>query len=110
MKKKTGTFGSKLYRMFLVSILIPFFIALLAFVLYSVRVIMEREERNAQNILNSVSQSMELQFAENKEIRSMFYIYDEVFQEAERLNNPRLSDSYDEYSNTQIENALLFLY
>ncbi len=105
MKKKTGTFGSKLYRMFLVSILIPFFIALLAFVLYSVRVIMEREERNAQNILNSVSQSMELQFAENKEIRSMFYIYDEVFQEAERLNNPRLSDSYDEYSNTQIENA-----
>ena len=91
--------------MFLVSILIPFFIALLAFVLYSVRVIMEREERNAQNILNSVSQSMELQFAENKEIRSMFYIYDEVFQEAERLNNPRLSDSYDEYSNTQIENA-----
>lgn len=105
MKKKTGTFGSKLYRMFLVSILIPFFIALLSFVLYSVRVIMEREERNAQNILNSVSQSMELQFAENKEIRSMFYIYDEVFQEAERLNNPRLSDSYDEYSNTQIENA-----
>ncbi len=59
MKKKTGTFGSKLYRMFLVSILIPFFIALLAFVLYSVRVIMEREERNAQNILNSVSQSMD---------------------------------------------------
>ncbi len=105
MKRAVGTFSAKLNQMFIVGILIPFFIAFLVFVAYSIWTVVEREEKSAQNILNSVSQSLELQFAENEKIKDMFYISKEVFQEAERLNNPQLYTYYDDYSNAQIENA-----
>ena len=105
MKRAVGTFSAKLNQMFIVGILIPFFIAFLVFVAYSIWTVVEREEKSAQNILNSVSQSLELQFAENEKIKDMFYINKEVFQEAERLNNPQLYTYYDDYSNAQIENA-----
>ena len=73
MKRAVGTFSTKLNQMFIVGILIPFFIAFLVFVAYSIWTVVEREEKSAQNILNSVSQSLELQFAENEKINDMFY-------------------------------------
>lgn len=105
MKVKERSFGAKLYSMFIGSVLIPVAIAMAVFLLYSIRVLLDQEEKNARNILNSVSQNIELQFSRIEEVRSMFYINKEVFQEAERLNNPDLYAYYDEYVKTSIENA-----
>lgn len=105
MGKKGRSFGGKLYSMFMRSILIMVFIAVLSFLIYSMNVMAERQERNAQNILNSVSQNLELQFAEIAKVRDAFYIHKEVFQEAERLNNPQLYRYYDELTQIEIEKA-----
>ena len=90
MMKKEQAFGTKLYSMFIGSILIPALIAILCFGGYSNKTINEREERNIQNILNSVSQNLEMQISAVKNIEQAFYIYKEVFHEAEMLNNPGL--------------------
>lgn len=105
MKKKRAAFEEKLYHIFVVSVLLPFCIVLLAFGLYSVMVLIKWEENSTQNVLNTVSQSLEQQFAENEQIRSMFYIYDELFRGARKFNNAQLYAYYGEYSNIQMENA-----
>lgn len=107
MRKKGVAFEEKLYRIFVVSILLPFCIVLLAFVTHSVLVLIKWEENSTQNVLNTVSQSMEQQFDENEQIRSMFYIYDELFRGARKFNNAQLYVYNDEYSNIQIENAYI---
>ena len=105
MMKKEQAFGTKLYSMFIGSILIPALIAILCFGGYSNKTINEREERNIQNILNSVSQNLEMQISAVKNIEQAFYIYKEVFQEAEMLNNPGLYENYDELTKLDIENG-----
>lgn len=104
MNKKEKTFSAKLYSMFLISMLIPAIIAMLCFGIYANRLAIRREERNSQNILNSVSQNLELQFSGNDSIRDAFYVHKKVFQEAESLNNPGLYQYYDELTRIDIEN------
>lgn len=74
MKVKERSFGAKLYSMFIGSVLIPVVIAMAVFLLYSIRVLLDQEEKNARNILNSVSQNIELQFSRIEEVRSTFYM------------------------------------
>ena len=64
----------------------------------------EREERNIENVLNSVSQNLELQFSEVKEVRDAFY-FNDVFKKAEQLNNPKLYEYYDSMKLIDMENA-----
>lgn len=104
MNKQNKTFSVKLYSMFLISMLIPTIIAMLCFWIYVNRLAIRREEKNSQNILNSVSQNLELQFAGNDNIRDAFYVHKKVFQEAESLNNPGLYQYYDELTRIDIEN------
>lgn len=104
MNREEKTFGARLYSMFLISILIAAFIAILCFWIYANRLAVEREEKNIQNILNSVVQNLELQISENERIRDAFYIHKKVFQEAERLNNPALNEYEDVLTHIEIEN------
>lgn len=104
MKKKKKTFGAKLYSMFLISMLIPTVIAMMCFWIYANRLAIDREEKNSQNILNSVSQNLELQFSENDNIRRTFYVHEKVFKEAERMNNHKLYQYYDELTRIDMEN------
>ena len=104
MNKQEKTFSAKLYSMFLISMLIPIIIAMSCFWIYVNRLAIRREEKNSQNILNSVSQNLELQFSGNDSIRDAFYVHKKVFQEAESLNNPRLYQYYDELTRIDIEN------
>lgn len=78
MNRKNKTFGSKLYSMFLISMLISTVIAMIFFGMYYNRLAVEREEKSIQSILNSVSQNLELQFNENENIKSAFYIYKKI--------------------------------
>lgn len=74
--------------------------------MYSMHEITEREERNTRNVLNSVSQNVELQFTEIGKIKDAFYITN-IFQEAEKLNNPRLYQYYDNLTQIQLENSYI---
>ena len=103
MGKRSKTFDSKLYSMFIGSVLIPALIAILCFWVYSTYVTVEREEKNIQNILDSVSQNIELQLLDIRNIEEAFYINSEVFQEAEALNNHELSEAYDERTRIQLQ-------
>lgn len=103
MGKQSKTFDSKLYSMFIGSVLIPALIAILCFWVYSTYVTVEREEKNIQNILESVSQNIELQLLDIRNIEESFYINSEVFQEAEALNNHKLSEAYDELTRIQLQ-------
>lgn len=103
MGKRSKTFDSKLYSMFIGSVLIPALIAILCFWVYSTYVTVEREEKNIQNILDSVSQNIELQLLDIQNIEEAFYINSEVFQEAEALNNHELSVAYDELTRIQLQ-------
>lgn len=95
MTKKNKTFGAKLYSMFLTSIGISLLIAATCFLLYAYYLANGREKRNTQNILNSVSQNLELQFADVNALKKAFY-NKTVFQMAESLNSPGLYKYYDE--------------
>lgn len=103
MEEKKRTFGGKLYSMFIGSVLIPSVLALLCFGIYSSHMLIQNEERSGQNILNTVSQTLEMQFSDINYIQNAFYIYNEVFQEAEALNNPQLYQYYDELTRIEIE-------
>lgn len=103
MGKRSKTFDSKLYSMFIGSVLIPALIAILSFWVYSTCIAVEREEKNIQNILDSVSQNIELQLLDIRNIEESFYINSEVFQEAEALNNHMLSEAYDELKRIQLQ-------
>lgn len=105
MRKKEKSFGVKLYSMFLISILFPVVIAMASFWMYVGRASIEREEKNSQYILNSVSQNLELQFSENDNIRDTFYVNKKVFQQAESMNNAKLYQYYDELTRIDIENT-----
>lgn len=93
MTKKT--FGAKLYSMFLTSIGISLIIATICFLLYANYLTNGREKRNTQNILNSVSQNLELQFSDVTVMKKAFY-NKTIFRMAESLNNPKLYENYDE--------------
>lgn len=105
MERKKRTFGGKLYSMFMGSVLIPSLLSLLCFGIYSSRTLIQNQERNGQDILNSVSQTLEMQFSDIINIQDAFYIYNEVFQEAEALNNPQLYQYYDELTRIEMENT-----
>lgn len=104
MYKKEQTFRTKVYSMYLYSVLILSTIVLLVFWGYSMYEFHEREERNIENVLNSVSQNLELQFAEVKEVRDAFY-FNDVFKKAEQLNNPKLYEFYDEIQLIELEDG-----
>ena len=104
-KDRAGTFGAKLYSMFMGSMVIPVLIAIFCFWLYSNHILLQREEQNIQNVLQSVSRNLDMQFSESRNITNAFYIYNQVFQEAEFLNNPRLYQYYDERSRVQMEST-----
>lgn len=102
---RTGTFGAKLYSMFMGSMVIPVLISMLCFWMYSNHILLQREEQNIQNVLHSVSQNLEMQFSESRDIANTFYIYNQVFQEAESLNNPGLYQYHDVMSRVQMEST-----
>ena len=104
MYRKEKTFRAKIYSMHLYSVLILSAIMLLAFGGYSMYEFHEREERNIENVLNSVSQNMELQFAEVKEVRDAFY-FNDVFRKAEQLNKPELYKYYDKMKLIDMEES-----
>ena len=103
MKKEKKTFGLRLYSMFIGSILILVMIVTVCFWIYSNRTMIEREKRNSQNVLDSVSQNMELQFADITNIEKSLYIYNEMFQELEIMNNRSLYEPYDELAQIELE-------
>lgn len=103
MKKEKKTFGLRLYSMFIGSILILVMIVTVCFWIYSNRTMIEREKRNSQNVLDSVSQNMELQFADITNIEKSLYIYNEMFQELEIMNNRSLYETYDELAQIELE-------
>lgn len=105
MMKTKRAFGTKLYSMFIGSILIPALIVLVCFGAYSNYTINEREEQNIRNILNSVSKNLEMQISDLKNIENAFYVYSEVFKEAEALNNPKLYENYGELGRQQMEDV-----
>lgn len=104
MEKKKGTFQSKLYSMFIVSVIIPLGTAVFGFMVYTSYVNQNREKKDMDNVLRSVSQNIENHFRELKEIGNTFYMQKRVFQLAERLNKPELYQSYDPLVLKQIEN------
>lgn len=89
--------------MFIGSVLIPVTIVVLVFIIYSNLMFAEREKQNISDILSSVSQNLVQQFSEIRGVEKTFYIYNEVFKEAEVLNNKALYDSYSEYERNTIE-------
>lgn len=89
--------------MFIGSVLIMVFILLIFFWLYSNHTMIDREKRGAQNVLDSVTQNMELQFADIVNVERSLYIYNELFQELESMNNPRLFEHYDELERIEME-------
>lgn len=103
MKKRQKNFKSRLYSMFIGNILILITIVVSVFIIYSNRMFAEREAQNISDILNSVSQNLEQQFKEIRGVENPFYIYNEVFKEAEILNNKDLYNSYSEYERNTIE-------
>lgn len=105
MRRKNRTFRTKLYSIFLYSIMLPLLIAVVVFLVYYARAILDREEENAQSILNSVEQNIELQLAEVEELRMAYYIHSEVQREAERLNSPELYANYTELEKNEMEDA-----
>lgn len=103
--KRAGTFGAKLYSMFMKSMVIPVLISMLCFWIYSEDILLQREKQNIQNVLHSVLQNLETQFAEIGNIANTFYIYNQIFQEAKSLNNPKLYQYYDAISRVRMESA-----
>lgn len=103
MKKQKKTLGIKLYSMFIGSVLILVLILLVCFWIYSNHTMIDREKKSAQNVLDSVSQNMELQFADIVNVERSLYIYNEMFQELESINNPRLIENYDELDRIDME-------
>lgn len=103
MKEQKKTFGIKLYSMFIGSVLILAFILLTCFWIYSNHTIVDRERKNGWNVLDSVSQNMELQFADIMNVEKSLYIYNEMFQELESMNNPHLFENYDELYRINME-------
>ena len=90
--------------MYVYSVLILSFIVLISFWAYSMYEFGQREKRNVQNVLDSVSQNLELQFAEIKQIKDVFY-FNDVFQKAEQMNNPKLYEYYDEIKLIDMEDT-----
>ncbi len=104
MSRKEKTFGMKIYSVYLCSVLLLTVIILGIFGEYSMYEFHEREENNIENSLNSVSQNLELQFAEIKKIRDAFYVND-IFKKAEQMNNPELYRYYDELELIELEHV-----
>lgn len=103
-KKKPLLYQKKLYTTFIVSLLISFLIAMAAFLIYTKYNMEKRERQNMQNVLESVSQNIEMTFMEIADVSSVFYSQSDVFKEAECLNNPRLYQYYDELTRSEMEN------
>lgn len=101
--KKMLQYERNLYRSFIISLMVPVLIAMLAFLIYSNYSMEQRERQDMQNILESVSSNIELQLSEAEEIAMSYYMQTSVFKQAECLNNPKLYQYYDELSRSQIE-------
>ena len=104
MWNKEKTFRAEMYSMYVYSISILICIVFLSFLGYSMFEFKIKEERNIQNILNSASQNLELQFAEVKKIKDAFY-FNGVFQKAEQMNNPQLYQYYDQIKLNDMEDT-----
>lgn len=88
MRKKENTFQRKLYSMFIISVIVPLGIAIFIILFYVSYSNQEREYKDMDNVLESISRNVENQFAELKNIGNTFYMQNRIFQVADRLNNP----------------------
>lgn len=102
MKKKT--FRSKLYSIFIASMILPIIIIAVIFSMFYIKTITVREKKNIEYVLNSIANSIEVQFTELKNISDIYYMQKEVFQEVEALNNPKLYENYDALVRNRMEN------
>lgn len=103
MKMKKRTFRSKLYFVFVSSIIVPIIVIGSLFTIIYSHTIMKQEEKNISYILKSICNSMQVQFTEIKNIGDTYYMQEEVFQEIESLNNPKLYENYDELVMSRLE-------
>ena len=104
MRKKENTFQRKLYSMFIISVIVPLGIAIFIILFYVSYSNQEREYKDMDNVLESISRNVENQFAELKNIGNTFYMQNRIFQVADRLNNPELYAYNDPLTLKQAEN------
>ena len=104
MRKKKNTFQRKLYSMFIISVIVPLGIAIFIILFYVSYSNQEREYKDMDNVLESISRNVENQFAELKNIGNTFYMQNRIFQVADRLNNPELYAYNDPLTLKQAEN------
>ena len=104
MRKKENTFQRKLDSMFIISVIVPLGIAIFIILFYVSYSNQEREYKDMDNVLESISRNVENQFAELKNIGNTFYMQNRIFQVADRLNNPELYAYNDPLTLKQAEN------
>lgn len=104
MKKIRKTFRFKLYSIFIISMIVPSIIIAIIFSIFYNRTLFVQEEKNIEYVLKSISNSMEIQFTELKNIGDTYYMQKEVFQEVEALNSPELYENYDDLVMRELEN------
>lgn len=102
-KKKVLRYQKNLYSAFLISIMIPIlFIVAIFFGYYNYNTI-KREKQGMQSVLESTARNIETKFSELVNIGNTYYTHENVFREAEALNNPKLYQYYDELERSAIE-------
>lgn len=79
MRKKENTFQRKLYSMFIISVIVPLGIAIFIILFYVSYSNQEREYKDMDNVLESISRNVENQFAELKNIGNTFYMQNRIF-------------------------------
>lgn len=104
MKHIKPTFKFSLYSMFIVSVLVPFFIASITFTIYYNYIISKQYTHNILNILSSVSKNIETQLIELNNISTTCYMNNNIFKALESFNNPELYSYYDSLQLNHLEN------
>lgn len=80
MRKKENTFQRKLDSMFIISVIVPLGIAIFIILFYVSYSNQEREYKDMDNVLESISRNVENQFAELKNIGNTFYMQNRIFR------------------------------
>lgn len=102
-KKKILRYQKNLYSAFIISIMIPILIIIAIFFGYYNYNAIKRERENMNSVLESTARNIETRFSELVNIGNTYYTQQDVFKEAEALNNPRLYQYYDELERSTIE-------
>lgn len=102
-KKKILRYQKNLYSAFIISIMIPILIIITIFLGYYNFNAIKREKQNMKNVLESTARNIETKFSELVNIGNTYYAQQNIFKEAEALNNPKLYQYYDELERSSIE-------